>query len=292
LIGEAGKGHEVAFNILNIGRTKLAAAAVGASRTALHDALQYSKQRIAFGKPISSFGAIQHKLAEMAVRIWVTEGMVYRTANLMDQAIQGVPIEDRARTIAAMKEYAVECSIAKVFGSETLDYVVDEAVQIYGGYGFSAEYPVERYYRDSRVNRIFEGTNEINRLMISGMLLKRVSEELDLSKPSCALSEEAEALGRLKKVYGILAASLSSNSEDSAFHRARKIIESGRDSEIVVAMFRTFLNDEIARIGVASRQVLAVTGGERFSEVESLLRWTPVNTVATRRRIAESLLST
>jgi alkylation response protein AidB-like acyl-CoA dehydrogenase len=196
-----------------------------------------------------------------------------------------------------------------VFGSETLDYVVDEAVQIYGGYGFSAEYPVERYYRDSRVNRIFEGTNEINRLMISGMLLKRVSEELDLSKPSCALSEEAEALGRLKKVYGILAASLSSNSEqevlmlladvaigiyavDSAFHRARKIIESGRDSEIVVAMFRTFLNDEIARIGVASRQVLAVTGGERFSEVESLLRWTPVNTVATRRRIAESLLST
>jgi alkylation response protein AidB-like acyl-CoA dehydrogenase len=309
LIGEAGKGHEVAFNILNIGRTKLAAAAVGASRTALHDALRYSKQRIAFGKPISSFGAIQHKLAEMAVRIWVTEGMVYRTANLMDQAIQGVPIEDRARTIAAMKEYAVECSIAKVFGSETLDYVVDEAVQIYGGYGFSAEYPVERYYRDSRVNRIFEGTNEINRLMISGMLLKRVSEELDLSKPSCALSEEAEALGRLKKVYGILAASLSSNSEqevlmlladvaigiyavDSAFHRARKIIESGRDSEIVVAMFRTFLNDEIARIGVASRQVLAVTGGERFSEVESLLRWTPVNTVATRRRIAESLLST
>jgi alkylation response protein AidB-like acyl-CoA dehydrogenase len=309
LIGEAGKGHEVAFNILNIGRTKLAAAAVGASRTALHDALRYSKQRIAFGKPISSFGAIQHKLAEMAVRIWVTEGMVYRTANLMDQAIQGVPIEDRARTIAAMKEYAVECSIAKVFGSETLDYVVDEAVQIYGGYGFSTEYPVERYYRDSRVNRIFEGTNEINRLMISGMLLKRVSEELDLSKPSCALSEEAEALGRLKKVYGILAASLSSNSEqevlmlladvaigiyavDSAFHRARKIIESGRDSEIVVAMFRTFLNDEIARIGVASRQVLAVTGGERFSEVESLLRWTPVNTVATRRRIAESLLST
>ena len=308
LIGEAGKGHEVAFNILNIGRTKLAAAAVGASRTALHDALQYSKQRIAFGKPISSFGAIQHKLAEMAIRIWVTEAMVYRTANLMDQAIQDVPIEDRARTIAAMKEYAVECSITKVFGSETLDYVVDEAVQIYGGYGFSAEYPVERYYRDSRVNRIFEGTNEINRLMISGMLLKRVSETLDLPKPSGALAEEAEALGRLKKVYAVLAAPVSSNSEqevlmlladvaigvyavDTAFHRARKIVDSGRDSEIVVAMFRTFLNDEIARMTHLARQLLAATDGERFPEAESLLRWTPVNTVATRRRIAGYMLN-
>jgi alkylation response protein AidB-like acyl-CoA dehydrogenase len=307
LIGEAGKGHEVAFNILNIGRTKLAAAAVGASRTALHDAIQYSKQRFAFGKTISSFGAIQHKLAEMAIRIWVTEGMVYRTANLMDQAIQGVPVEDRARTIGAMKEYAVECSIAKVFGSETLDYVVDEAVQIYGGYGFSAEYPVERYYRDSRVNRIFEGTNEINRLMIAGMLLKRVSERLDLPNPPGALAEETTAIGRLKKVYGILATSVSSNSEqevlmlladvaigiyavDTAFHRTRKIMDSGRDSEIAVAMFRTFLNDEISRVTFASRQVLAATGGDGPSETEPLLRWTPVNTVATRRQIAEHLL--
>jgi alkylation response protein AidB-like acyl-CoA dehydrogenase len=310
LIGEAGKGHEVAFNILNIGRTKLAAAAVGAGRTALQDALQYSKQRIAFGRPIASLGAIQHKLAEMAIRLWVTEAMVYRTANLMDQAIHGIPLEDRARTVAALKEYAVECSIVKVFGSEMLDYVVDEAVQIHGGYGFSAEYSVERYYRDSRVNRIFEGTNEINRLMISAMLLKRPSKTVDPPKLSGALSEEADAIGRLKKVYRLLAASIKPDAEteqevlmlladvaigiyaaDTAFHRARKIINAGRDSETAVAMFRTFLNDEISRITFASRQMLAATNPDTLSEVEVLLRWTPVNTVATRRQVAEHVLS-
>ena len=311
LIGEAGRGHEVAFNILNIGRTKLAAAAVGAGRTALNDALQYARQRIAFGKPIAHFGAIQHKLAEMAIRIWVTEAMVYRTAHLMDLAIHEVPIEDRKRTVAGLKEYAVECSIVKVFGSETLDYVVDEAVQIYGGYGFSADYPVERYYRDSRVNRIFEGTNEINRLMISAMLLKRPSMNGESTLPSGMLSEEAAAINAMRNVFGILAAAAVPDPEqevqmliadvaigiyaaDTAFHRVRKIAASGRETEVVVAIFRTFLNDEIARVTIAARQALAAIGGStagrNLSEVEALLRWVPVDTLATRRKIAANLL--
>jgi alkylation response protein AidB-like acyl-CoA dehydrogenase len=294
LIGEIGKGHHVAFNILNIGRAKLGAGAVGGAKTALNDAIQYAKQRIAFGKPIASFGAIKHKLAEMATRIWVAEGMVYRTAGLMDRGLEALDLDDARQVLKAIEEYAVECSILKVFCSEVLDFVVDEAVQVYGGYGYSAEYPVERYYRDSRVNRIFEGTNEINRLLIPGMLLKRaatgrlalhsaarsvVDEVMSVSmpsEPSGPFGTELAALAQAKKALLFTAGSAIQKFADSIrdeqevlMHLSNMVMDvfamdtaihrvmKRASSSLHQDVTRTFINDAMSRVEFSAKQVLA-----------------------------------
>jgi alkylation response protein AidB-like acyl-CoA dehydrogenase len=294
LIGEIGKGHHVAFNILNIGRAKLGAGAVGGAKTALNDAIQYAKQRIAFGKPIASFGAIKHKLAEMATRIWIAEGMVYRTAGLMDRGLEALDLDDARQVLKAIEEYAVECSILKVFCSEVLDFVVDEAVQVYGGYGYSAEYPVERYYRDSRVNRIFEGTNEINRLLIPGMLLKRaatgqlalhsaarsvVDEVMSVSMPSETsgpFGTELAALAQAKKALLFTAGSAIQKFADSIrdeqevlMHLSNMVMDvfamdtaihrvmKRASSSLHQDVTRTFINDAMSRVEFSAKQVLA-----------------------------------
>jgi alkylation response protein AidB-like acyl-CoA dehydrogenase len=206
VLGEIGKGHIIAFNILNVGRFKLGASCVGGARASLVSAISYAKERNAFTRSIADFGLIREKLAQMAVGIYAGESMVYRTVGMMDTAL-GLIEKNPEAVRKAIEEYAVECSIIKVWASEMLDFVVDETVQIYGGYGFVEEYPAERPYRDSRVNRIFEGTNEINRMIITGWLLKRaMSGQLPLLPAIKKTMDEVMAGPSLEELEGTLAA--------------------------------------------------------------------------------------
>jgi alkylation response protein AidB-like acyl-CoA dehydrogenase len=192
LLGEVGKGHKIAFNILNIGRFKLGAMCLGGMKLALQESVRYANERKQFGKSISSFGAIKSKLGEMAIRTWVGEAMIYRTLGMIEEGLGAVAdSKDMDARLKAIEEYAAECSIIKVALSEYCDYVTDEMVQIFGGYGYSADYPAERAYRDTRINRIFEGTNEINRMLIPGRLMKAaLSGRLALLPAAQALMDE------------------------------------------------------------------------------------------------------
>ena len=219
VLGEIGRGHIIAFNILNVGRLKLGPFACGGAKEVLRDSLAYAKDRKAFGASIAHFGAIQHKLAEMAIRIYAAESMSYRVEGLINSDLEGFSWEEpgaAGRMLKAVEEFAAECSIVKVYASEMLDYVVDEGVQIHGGYGFHQDYAVERAYRDSRINRIFEGTNEINRLLTAGMLLKRAQQgRLGLVQAAKKLMDEV-----LSPSSG---AGVSEPEEQRLVHAAKKI---------------------------------------------------------------------
>jgi alkylation response protein AidB-like acyl-CoA dehydrogenase len=326
VLGEIGRGHIIAFNILNIGRLKLGAFACGGAKEILRVSLKYAQERKAFGKSIAEFGLIQHKLAEMAIRIFATESATYRVVGLIESQME-VQSE-----LKAVEEFAAECSYIKIFASEMLDYVTDEAVQIHGGYGYHQDYIVERAYRDSRINRIFEGTNEINRLLATGMLLKRAQRgqlplveavkklqaEILAGPAPASGGEDARLVENAKKTalfalgvaYQKFAASLDEQQEilasitdiamnafamESVYLRTQKLAKMHK-GEIAADVCAVFLREGMEIIESAARNVLAASseGDTLRTNLAVLKRFTkfePVNAIAARRRIAERILT-
>ena len=329
VLGDVGRGHKVAFNVLNFGRFKLAAMCSGGAKLAIEEAAGYAVQRKQFGQPIASFGAIRHKLGEMAVRTYAIEAMLYRTAGLIDGMLQDSHASDAV--LAALEEFAIEASILKVAASEMLDFVLDENVQIHGGNGFVRDYPAERHYRDARVNRIFEGTNEINRLLVPGMLAKRAIKgglpliaaarrlQDDLLTPAPAeppsdapFENERRSVAAMKKVALIVLGTAMQTYGDKLAEEqevlsgaADIIIDTYAAESAVLRAAQSpsglhadaaaiIVNDAAGRVELAARQALAaMADGDMLRTLLAALRRvmkvTPVNTVALRRRIADAV---
>ncbi|MEJ5961524.1 acyl-CoA dehydrogenase family protein [Pedobacter immunditicola] len=227
MLSDRGNGFKIAVNILNIGRIKLAAAAIGASKSVINHAINYSNERVQFERPISKYGAIRHKLAEMASKIYAVESANYRAGQNIDDAFDALVaggMDTGKAKLKSTEQFAVECAILKVWGSEVLDFVVDEGVQIYGGMGFSADAPMDRAYRDARINRIFEGTNEINRLLTVDMMLKRAMKgELDLMTPATAVAGELMSIPDFGE------------EDDTLFAAEKKVITNLKKATLMVA---------------------------------------------------------
>ncbi len=333
VLGEIGRGHVIAFNILNIGRLKLGPASVGAAKNVLAICLKYAKQRKAFGASIAEFGAIQHKLAEMAIRIYAAESMSWRVAGLIENQIHAAAhnsAEDTARELKAIEEFAAECSMVKVYAAEMLDYVVDEGVQIHGGYGYHQDYAVERAYRDARINRLFEGTSEINRLVITGMPLKRAAKGLlPLLEAARAVAQEKQAAGessgdadmdlvRNAKKIALLTLGVAHQKYGAQLEQQQEIIMNISDIVMEVLAMESsllrrrklaadrganaadacavYLRDALTRIELASRTVMSACAEgqelrQRLSHLGAYANHDPVNTIALRRRIAARLLA-
>ncbi len=260
VLGKIGEGHKVAFNVLNIGRLKLGTRNIGCAKQALNRAVEYAVDRRQFGRAIAEFGMIRQKIAEMAIRCYVGDAMVYRTLGDADRALESIPPEDSATVLKTIESFAVECSINKVWSSEALAYVVDEALQIYGGYGYSKEYPAERAYRDARITRLYEGTNEINRLLIG----RRRRPDID--------SEQQEILGHIADIE------IEKFAIESTRLRAQK---HGRAGDIV----NVYAADAADRIAHSARQVIAATGRTMDEPQPAMF-----DTVAARRRIADEVI--
>ncbi|MDE3198963.1 MAG: acyl-CoA dehydrogenase family protein [Acidobacteriota bacterium] len=323
LLGEIGRGHIIAFNILNLGRLKLGPFAVGGSKNVLKVSLAYARQRKAFGQEIANFGVIKHKLAEMAIRIFALEAMSYRVEGLIQSQLAGFSWDDAEapkRFMKAIEEFAAECSMIKVYGSEVLDYVVDEGVQIHGGYGYHQDYAVERAYRDSRINRIFEGTNEINRLLTTGMLLKRAQQgRLGLVKAAKALMGEilsgaggGDPAANAKKIALLLLAA-AFEKFGAAMDKEQEVLSGIADvlmeafaiESVSLRVEKTgkgadlrdvFVRDAMTRIESSARTVLAgCSEGDALRSNLAVLRrfakYDPINSIAIRRRIADGLLA-